>query len=624
MWVDPPQELFNDTEIRIRCAAILTTTLMHDYAAHERHMHGIVETWQRPLDGGSLDDARATCAEAMRQCEGTNDISGDTYVKVIHDVYRTETAQTIDPIGLDDLPATVQQLKHTLLKFATNGRIGGAELRDGIDTMRAHVRAHVARSVQAQEHESRYDPHDLPGATQDVDTLDNKTTWWRIVATNVNGRCRVVKRIPTNDDNAAIEADEDDVGDIGAEEDADVNDDTLQVKADGALEAILGMLTNDRGDIAAVWANETHLKDETADRLISFMERTYPAIGMLVSVRHADDAYAGLVLFYRKTVLTPLPSLQRPYGELGADSDESDNEDADQQAWPAARVTPKARQENDKCIRHVWHGRLADVRVKWLEDDSECILTGVYVPQPGRPHDVARWFAMAKRDWQVFAESRIIQGDFNSTPRAALPGGRSKSHLKLSNELLHQLMTKREVECVGDLTRPTHFQKSTTGTTTSTIDLNLAGSNVIARTRASELVAKTSGVESFHKSIAIYYRVLFKTEYEIRDATPAAVFRIGTSLHEQHQTPPAPTGIDLLQVEARVAIRAATLGLLPTRLQDTHRALNEGGQLEAEQTVSLWWTTPLTEALSVFKTCIIQAANKVVDVSLSDGKGSNC
>ena len=55
MWVDPPQELFNDTEIRIRCAAILTTTLMHDYAAHERHMHGIVETIEAGPAGASSE-----------------------------------------------------------------------------------------------------------------------------------------------------------------------------------------------------------------------------------------------------------------------------------------------------------------------------------------------------------------------------------------------------------------------------------------------------------------------------------------------------------------------------------------------------------------------------------------
>jgi hypothetical protein len=367
-------------------------------------------------------------------------------------------------------------------------------------------------------------------------------SYYKLVATNVNGRLRLKDRehLLQQDDEAL-------------DDEAVLDDQTMQREPDCALATIIGWLQNPTENIAGVWAVETHLEDKAADEIIEYLSTYHPTIGILVSIKLKEDSSAGLVFLYSTDVLEPLTPLQPPFAFLTADG----------HPYPRPDRLPKPRPENDRLVRHVWHGRLADIRLKWSRDSTEMITTGVYVPQVNRETDNILWFEMATQDWSSYNALRGAQGDFNATPRYT--GKKLQTAQKQANQRLDQLLATTKSEPIGDLAQWTHQQPVGTagqapdarGVTRTTIDLNVIGEALAPRLKACDVMPKTSGDKSFHRSVGYYYKVRGQDPTKAQVARPSTIDKIGKSKKEIESE--TPTGwklwIDLMPIAVKNAAR---------------------------------------------------------------------
>ena len=522
-WTNPPTTHVNQQERQAMRAALEIQRLLHGAAARARLLVRADER-EPNLDWPPntctdeqllvLEDAAIESIHTFASSPET--INENELTTILDYIKRAEEIQEIDNINLSYI--ITENMSNFLYRWMIRygDKYPRLQVQKGLRMLIMKVTEAETKAEQDRIVEARMAQH----AEEEGEP---EHSYYKLVATNVNGRLRLKDREHLLQQN-----------DEALDDEAVLNDQTMQREPDCALATIVGWLQDPTANIAGVWAVETHLDDKAADEIIDYLSTYHPAIGALVSIKLKEDSSAGLVFLYRADVLEPLTPLQPPFAFFTADG----------HPYPRPDRLPKPRPENDRLVRHVWPGRLADVRLKWSRDSTEMITTGVYVPQVNREEDNILWFEMATQDWTSYNALRGAQGDFNATPRHT--GRKLQTAQKKANQRLDQLLAVTKSEPIGDLTQWTHQQPIGTagqapdarGVTRTTIDLNVIGEALAPRLKACDVMPKTSGDKSFHRSVGYYYRVKGKDSTRAQVARPSIIDKIGKSKKEiESETP---------------------------------------------------------------------------------------
>ena len=379
-------------------AALEIQRLLHGTAARARQEVRVNQSPREPnLDWPpntctleSLSKLQDAAIESIFTNAGTTEKIYETELAAILTyVSRAEEVQDIDDINLSNLISENIEKFFSRWMIRHGDKYPKSEVRCGIKALAeevatAQTKAETLRiqlSRQVQEEDKAKEP---------------EHSYFKLAATNVNGKLRLKTRefILQQDDEAL-------------DDEAVVGDQTMQKEPDSALATILGWLQDPTEDMAGIWAVETHLDDDSADEIIDYLKTYHPTIGILVSIKIKDDNSASLVFLYRTDILEPLTPLQAPFSFTAADG----------HLFPSKTRLPKPRPENDRFVRHVWHGRLADIRLRWTRDRSEMISTYPRSTEKRTTSSGTRWRRKTGAPTMHCEELKET-----STPRRTTPG----------------------------------------------------------------------------------------------------------------------------------------------------------------------------------------------------------